>query len=64
MVACGQRAASHSPASGLVAVGVPASFRQRALAGSVNQHYGDKAVMPMKHAGSGYARAFMLARSA
>jgi len=29
-----------------------------------NQHYGDKAVMPMKHAGSGYARAFMLARSA
>lgn len=37
MVACGQRAASQSPASGLAAVGVPASFRQSALAGSVNQ---------------------------
>jgi hypothetical protein len=34
----GQRAASQNPASGLVAVGVPASFRQSALAGSVNQH--------------------------
>jgi len=29
-----------------------------------NQHYGDKAVMPMKHADAGYTRAFMLARSA
>ena len=29
-----------------------------------NQHYGDKAVMPMEHAGAAYARAFMLARSA
>src|SRR5207248_10773351 len=36
-VACGHRAASESPARGDAAVGVPASFRQRALAGSVNQ---------------------------
>src|SRR5271157_3801100 len=36
-VACGQRAASHIPASGWSAVGVPASLRQSALAGLVNQ---------------------------
>src|SRR6266487_6684996 len=36
-VAWGQRAASPRPANGLVAVGVPASFRQSALPGSVNQ---------------------------
>src|ERR1017187_1814211 len=36
-VACGQRAESHIPASGLSACGVPASFRQSARDGSVNQ---------------------------
>jgi len=36
-VACGHRAESHMPVSGRVAVGVPASLRQRARDGSVNQ---------------------------
>ena len=36
-VACGQRAESHIPISGRSAAGVPASLRQSARDGSVNQ---------------------------
>jgi hypothetical protein len=36
-VACGQRAESHSRASGLPALGVPASLRRSARDGSMNQ---------------------------
>src|SRR5712692_256573 len=36
-VACGHRAESHIPASGVLALGVPASFRHRARDGSANQ---------------------------
>ena len=60
-VAWGQRAESHIPIRGLSAPGVPASRRQSAREGSVNQHYADTALCRIEHAKAGHARAFMLA---